>query len=68
MQHHLRSNTLAHCRNLSEIGTDFSMSQKSNSMLEFQAHNCWMISVAYKVRLGQEKSEFDGNLTGIDQN
>ena len=28
-------------------------------MIEFQAHICWMISVDYKVRLGQVKSEFD---------
>ena len=35
------------------------MSQKSNSMLEFQAHICWVITVDYKVRLGQVKSEFD---------
>ena len=35
------------------------MSQKSKLMLEFQAHICWVISVDYKVRLGQVKSEFD---------
>ena len=28
-------------------------------MLEFQSHICWMITVDYKVRLGQVKSEFD---------
>ena len=28
-------------------------------MLEFQAHICWVITVDYKVRLGQVKSEFD---------
>ena len=28
-------------------------------MLEFQAHICWVITVDYKVRLGQAKSEFD---------
>ena len=28
-------------------------------MLEFQAHFCWVITVDYKVRLGQVKSEFD---------
>ena len=49
----------AHCRIYSKIGTNFSMSQKSNSMLEFQAHICWVITVDYKVRLGQVKSEFD---------
>ena len=49
----------AHCRNLSKIRTHFSMSQKSKSMLEFQAHICWVITVNYKVRLGQVKSEFD---------
>ena len=35
------------------------MSQKSKLMLEFQAHICWVITVDYKVRLGQVKSEFD---------
>ena len=48
-----------HCRILSKIGTYFSMSQKSKSMLEFQAHICWVITVDYKVKLGQVKSEFD---------
>ena len=28
-------------------------------MIEFQAHICWVITVDYKVRLGQVKSEFD---------
>ena len=28
-------------------------------MLEFQAHVCWVITVDYKVRLGQVKSEFN---------
>ena len=28
-------------------------------MLEFQTHICWVITVGYKVRLGQVKSEFD---------
>ena len=28
-------------------------------MLEFQAHICWVITVDYKVRLGEVKSEFD---------
>ena len=42
-----------------ELGHDFSMSQKSNSMLEFQDHICWVITVDYKVRLGQVKSEFN---------
>ena len=28
-------------------------------MLEFQAHICWVITVAYKVRLGQVKIEFN---------
>ena len=36
------------------------MSQKSNQMLEFQTHICWVITVDYKVRLGQVKSEFHG--------
>ena len=49
----------AHYRILSKIRTYFSKSQKSNSMLEFQAHICWVTTVDYKVRLGQEKSEFD---------
>ena len=49
----------AHCRILSEIRTYFSMSQKSNLMLEFQAHICWVITLDYKVRLGQVKSEFN---------
>ena len=49
----------AHCMILSKIGTYFSKSQKSKSMLEFQAHICWVITVDYKVRLGQVKSEFD---------
>ena len=35
------------------------MSQKSDLMLEFQAHICWVISLNYKVKLGQVKSEFD---------
>ena len=35
------------------------MTQKSNSMLEFQAYICWMITLDYKVRLGQVKSEFN---------
>ena len=35
------------------------MFQKSNSILEFQAHICWVITVDYKVRLAQLKSEFD---------
>ena len=48
-----------HCKILSKIGTDFLKSQKSKSMLEFQAHICWVITVDYKVRLGQVKSEFD---------
>ena len=34
------------------IGTCFLMSQKSNLLLEFQAHICWVITVDYKVRLG----------------
>ena len=50
---------ISHCSILSKIGTDFSMSQKSNSMLEFQAHICWVITVDHKVRLGQVDSEFD---------
>ena len=41
------------------VHAKFSMSQKSDSMLEFQAHVCWVITVDYKVRLGQVKSEFD---------
>ena len=52
-------NTVTHCRILSKIGMYFSMSQKSKSMLEFQAHICWVITVDYKVRLGQVKSEFN---------
>ena len=28
-------------------------------MLEFQAHICWVITVGYKVRLGQVKSQFN---------
>ena len=28
-------------------------------MLEFQAHICWVITLNYKVRLGQVKSEFE---------
>ena len=52
-------NGTAHCRILLEIRTYFLMSKKSNSMLEFQAHVCWVITVDYKVRLGQVKSEFD---------
>ena len=28
-------------------------------MLELQAHFCWVITVDYKVRLGQVKSEFN---------
>ena len=28
-------------------------------MLEFQAHICWVITVDYKVKLGQVKSEFN---------
>ena len=50
---------VAHCRILSKIPTYFSMSQKSKPMLEFQAHICWVITVDYKVRLGQVKSEFN---------
>ena len=49
----------AHCRILSKIRLYFLMSQKSKLMLEFQAHICWVITVDYKVRLGQVKSEFD---------
>ena len=49
----------SHCKILSEFRTYFLMSQKSKSMLEFQAHICWVITVDYKVRLGQVKSEFD---------
>ena len=50
---------IAHCRILLKIGIHFSMSPKSKSMLEFQAQICWVITVDYKVRLGQVKSEFD---------
>ena len=35
------------------------MSQKSKSMLEFQTHICWVMTVDYKVRLVQVNSEFD---------
>ena len=49
----------AHCAILSNIQTYFSMSQKSKLMLKFQAHIRWVITVDYKVRLGQVKSEFD---------
>ena len=28
-------------------------------MLEFQAHICWVMTVDYKVRLGQARSEFE---------
>ena len=42
------------------------MSQKNNSMLEFQAHICWVKTVDYKVRLGQVKSEFDSKKSKID--
>ena len=28
-------------------------------MLEFQAHICWVITVDFKVKLAQVKSEFD---------
>ena len=48
-----------HYRILSNIGKYFSMSQKIKSMLEYQAHICWVITADYKVRLGQVKSEFD---------
>ena len=48
-----------HCKILSKIGTDFLESQKSKSMIEFQAHIYWVITVDYKVWLGQVKSEFD---------
>ena len=50
---------VAHCRILSKIQTHFSKSPKSESMLEFQTHICWVITVDCKVRLGQVKSEFD---------
>ena len=52
-------NTVTHCSILSKIETSFSMSQKNKSKLEFQAHICWVITVDYKVILGQVKSEFD---------
>ena len=42
------------------------MSQKSKSMLEFQAHICWVITVDYKVRSGQVKSEFKLEKSKID--
>ena len=42
-----------------KLATYFLMFQKSNLMLEFQSHICWVITVDYKVRLGQVKSEFD---------
>ena len=50
---------IAHYRIFSKIGTHFWMAQKSKLMLEFQAHICWVITVDYKVRLGQVKSEND---------
>ena len=42
-----------------KFGHIFAMSQKSKKMLEFQTHICWVITLDYKVRLGQVKSEFN---------
>lgn len=55
----LDNHTITHCRIDSKIGTNILMSPKSTSMLEFQAHICWMITVDYKVRLGKVKSELE---------
>ena len=50
------------------------MSQKTNSKFEFQAHICVVMSIGYKVRLGQvkpesknkEKTKIDSFRSGLD--
>ena len=49
------SGLTSHCKIWSKIGTDFLKSPKSKSMLEFPAHIYWVITVDYKVWLGQVK-------------
>ena len=53
------STSITHCVILSNIETDFSISQKSKLILEFLTHICWVITGDSKVNFGQVKTEFD---------